>query len=479
MSGLAATFGLGAAFAFGEFVDRQLTRPYKETTGVLLALADVKHMVGELTRTLPGPGRDEPGITAIVLPDPDSQSVLVYDEHTRVLHGAVEHLRALPAFERLCGVSTARNLLLRIDAAEAIAYEWFDTGDSKTGIDAGFHHYEIHEIIERIESRVLAESEEVIALSGTLRALHRLIVGSGIGAVILLALLTVMLIRRWVVRPVASLRVAASEIAKGHYEYRAPVAGSDELSLLAREVNEMAGRIVTMQEEAVSRERLASVGEMVRRIAHNIRNPLAGIRGTAELSIRRAGEQDRIVADQREIIAAVDQFNTWITELLRTTTPAKVLIALHDVGPWLTGQAEAIHPLASMRGVTLHLDLGRAPEAVFFDPVHLGHAMSAVITNAVQVAPGGSEVEIECVAGQDDDWWVVRVSDRGPGIPLDLRESIFRPYFTTKPDGTGIGLAVAREVALKHGGSIGVLEREGGGMTFEFRLPMRAETPEW
>jgi signal transduction histidine kinase len=238
----------------------------------------------------------------------------------------------------------------------------------------------------------------------------------------------------------------------------------------------MAGAIATMQSEAVERERLAAVGEMVRRLAHNLRNPLAGIRNLAELSSMRSTGDPAVKELQGEIISAVDRFNNWLKELLNVTSPMRVNLEDHEVGPWLEAIVAAHGPLARMRSVELVRAFEGAPERARFDPRHLEHAVVAILTNAIQVSPPGSAVRVSAAVIKDQpDWWEIVVRDEGPGIPEDAQDKIFRPYFTTKRDGNGIGLAVALQAVRQHGGRIDLWTQPGRGTHFSVRLPSNPE----
>src|SRR5262249_25264293 len=137
------------------------------------------------------------------------------------------------------------------------------------------------------------------------------------------------LLHRWVLQPVARLRTAAARIGDGDFAHRVLVRpggpGRDELAQLSTEVNHMAGLVRAMQDERVERDRLAAAGEMVRRLTHNLRNPLAGIRGLAEIT---RGDlppaADELRENQERIIATIDRFEHWLSELLSATSPLTV-----------------------------------------------------------------------------------------------------------------------------------------------------------
>jgi signal transduction histidine kinase len=118
---------------------------------------------------------------------------------------------------------------------------------------------------------------------------------------------------------------------------------------------------------------------------------------------------------------------------------------------------------AEARGVRLILDITRAPRSARFDPRHMEQAVVALVTNAIEASPKGSGVEVCGLV--DGGGWTIRVADQGPGVPADLREKVFRPYFTTKKEGSGIGLAVAHQVVMQHGGQLRVAEGPMDGRT--------------
>jgi signal transduction histidine kinase len=240
----------------------------------------------------------------------------------------------------------------------------------------------------------------------------------------------------------------------------------------------MTEMVVAMQEERIERERLAAVGEMVRRIVHNLRNPLAGIRSLAELTIADLPEGSGARGNQERIMSTVDRFESWLVRLLNVTKPLNLKVGDVAIEPWLTGVIEAHTPMAKAKEVRIRLDAEAAPEKAVFDAGLFEQALSALISNGVDAAPHGGQVRLTA-AGEGKSWRIT-IEDTGEGVPPEAREQIFRPYFTTKPDGNGIGLAIVKQIVEQHGGQI-VLEspnsspqdaKIGSGARFLLTMPL-------
>jgi len=359
------------------------------------------------------------------------------------------------------GATAIRNVGARLTDARRLA----TSADANERSRAARALLDVHELIERIETRLVGDTQEALRFGARLEGQLAVILALCLLVAALAIALGLSLVRRWVLVPVAALRQAAERIGSGDFEHRIAVAPGrrpDELARLGIEVNAMAGLIKEMQESRVEQERLAAVGEMVRRLAHNLRNPLAGIRGLAELtrSDLSGAEPDPedLRDNQTRIILAVDRFEKWLNELLSVTRPMQVHPSPTSVGPWLEGLIDAHRPQARTLEVRLDLQLSRAPISAPFDARHMEHAVSAVLSNALEAA-GSRETDEGLVvvsAGPHPDGWAVEVRDNGPGIPLAIKDRMFRPYFTTKRDGNGIGLAIAQQVVKAHGGRIDV-----------------------
>lgn len=326
----------------------------------------------------------------------------------------------------------------------------------------------------QIDLQRQAKVDEVARTQGQVVTI---LVANAMGGTLLIAM-GVYFVRRWVLRPVGDLREAARQIALGKFDYRIKPRAQDELGHLAREVNQMAGTIVEMQTQLVEQERLAAAGEMVTRLAHNIRNPLAGIRGLAETTITLHPGEEEVVGSQQRIINTVDRFEKWLRDLQQSVSPLKLNLQNVKVGDLIEGVMVALSPMFDRRGVKVEVRIDPLVREVHLDSLHFEQAVVALVTNAVQASQAGKTVQVLVApAPETPGRWRLTVQDEGVGIPPELRKKIFLPYFTTKPEGNGIGLAMANKVVRLHGGDLVVESEVGRGSRFHATLPgLLAET---
>ena len=197
-------------------------------------------------------------------------------------------------------------------------------------------------------------------------------------------------------------------------------------------------------------QRLAALGRMTGGLAHEIRNPIAAMRLKAENALAAAPE--RQPAALRAIVGQIDRLEGLVQSLLALVQPLHLAPQRIDLPAWLQERLDAVAPRAAERGVALALRPGAPGDAVF-DPQHMGRAIDNLLDNAVRHAPQGGRVVLGA-ALQAGGRLVLQVDDDGPGVPEALQARLFEPFATGRADGTGLGLALAREVALAHGGDL-------------------------
>ncbi|HSW44187.1 MAG TPA: HAMP domain-containing sensor histidine kinase [Phycisphaerae bacterium] len=319
----------------------------------------------------------------------------------------------------------------------------------------------------------LLDQERQARVSETAQVQGRVVtilVANTAGGALLLAV-GVYFVRQWVFNPVGDLREATRELARGNFDYRIEPRSRDELGQLAREVNQMAGTIVEMQTQLIEQERLAAAGEMVTRLAHNIRNPLAGIRGLAETTIGAHPDDPDILGAQERIINTVDRFEKWLRDLQQSVSPLKLSPHTVAIAELLDGVMTALDPMLDRRGIKVEVLIDPVVREVRLDSLHFEQAVVALVTNAVQASQAGQTVRVRVEpVPQALGRWRLTVEDDGVGIPAELQKKIFLPYFTTKPEGNGIGLAMASKVVRLHGGDLVVESEVGRGSRFHITL---------
>jgi PAS domain S-box-containing protein len=214
---------------------------------------------------------------------------------------------------------------------------------------------------------------------------------------------------------------------------------------------------------------LSSLGEMAAVVAHEVRNPLAGIRGGVQvLGSMLPGniEGQELVSD---IVTRIDSLNSILSDMLTFARVSELHPVTVDVRTFLADLTAALKLDPAMRGVELTVtgDLELKLEA---DIDQLRLVFMNIALNAAQAMNNSGRVEIH--AGQVEDGGIaISVRDFGPGIPPTLHERVFEPFFTTKHHGTGLGLPTARRIVEAHGGRLGLHDAPGGGAIVTVRLP--------
>lgn len=214
-------------------------------------------------------------------------------------------------------------------------------------------------------------------------------------------------------------------------------------------------------------QRLAALGRMTGGIAHEIRNPIAAMRLKAENALALGPERQGDAL--RTIVGQIDRLEGLVQSLLALVQPVTLAPVRVGLPAWLAERAAGVQGRADAARVELRVAPGAPAEAVF-DPIHLARAVDNLLDNALRHAPGGGRVVLSAM--RDDAVLRIHVDDDGPGVAESLRPQLFEPFATGRADGTGLGLALAREVALAHGGELRHVPLPQG-TRFELEIPWR------
>ena len=281
-------------------------------------------------------------------------------------------------------------------------------------------------------------------------------------------------IRVWLVRPIQALGRATRVISTGDLGHRIPVLGRDEFGTLAASINTMAASLAENQRRLVAAERFAMVGEMSAYVAHNIRNPLASIRVTAQTELLDLAADDPGRASFQDIVTSADRLESWLGDLLRFSSPVTLERTLEDVNALVERCVALARPLLARQGLVLDLALDPGLGSVALDRNKMEQVVSVVLSNAIDASPAGSTIRIASArhpGPNGSSTASVQVQDAGRGIPRERLGTVFTLFSTTKKSGTGLGLALAQKIVTAHDGTITVSSREGEGTVVEIGLP--------
>jgi signal transduction histidine kinase len=296
------------------------------------------------------------------------------------------------------------------------------------------------------------------------------------------ALLVLLVIAWWLLgrEAVAPLRRLVSTMRRaeaGDLAVRADEGRPDELGVAARgfDATLAALRRSQLELEAFYRERMvradrfAAVGEMATGLAHEIKNPLAGLSGALELlaeDVAQNAEQSELVSDMRHQVARLAHT---MESLLSYARPPKPRLRSTDLNATLERVLFLIRQQTRGGAVEVQEQLDSAVPAVHADPSQLEQVFLNICLNACQAMNGvGGALTVRSRAA--DGRVTVEVEDTGPGIPERLRANIFKPFFTTKRQGNGLGLAISARIVAEHGGHIGYRCPPSGGTVFAVTL---------
>ncbi len=315
------------------------------------------------------------------------------------------------------------------------------------------------------------------------RSLLRNLALVALGLLLSAAVLGVALSRR-VTRNLERLSETAKEIGRGRFDVHLDVDSRDEIGTLASSFNEMAAELsarekalLESQAQLVRSEKLAAFGQLGAGIAHEVKNPLAGILGYVQLCLRKLDPENPIHANLKIVEKETKRCRTIIDNLLKFTRQEKVAMEAVDPNQVAEDTATLVDHQLGMHRIRLEKELAEDLPRIVGNANQLQQVLLNIILNAEQAMegnPGTVRIETE---GKGDHV-EIRVRDTGPGIPKEIQARLFEPFFTTKPagKGTGLGLSVSYGIVKDHKGDIIVDSEPGKGACFILRIPAaRAE----
>jgi signal transduction histidine kinase len=218
-------------------------------------------------------------------------------------------------------------------------------------------------------------------------------------------------------------------------------------------------------------DRLSAISRITSGVAHEVKNPLNAILMHVEVARMKLARENTDVAPQMEIISReILRLDRVVKTFLDFTRPVELHPSDVALESFVREIVDLAAPQAEAAGIHVSVNADTDAANIRVDEDLMKQALLNVVVNAIQAMPQGGELRIECSVREEDA--EIRISDTGVGIPPELREKIFRLYYTTKPEGSGIGLAMTFRIVQLHDGSIDFTSEPGKGTTFVLHLPV-------
>ncbi len=303
-------------------------------------------------------------------------------------------------------------------------------------------------------------------------------------ALLLFALAAVagLVFSRQVSKPLEHLTDAAQQVGKGEFDVTVESDTSDEIGELSRTFNQMIrelgereAKLSQANAALVQSEKLAAFGQLGAGIAHEVKNPLAGILGYAQLTLRKLDEDSPFVKNLKIIETETRRCTEIISNLLKFARQESISAEPTDINAVVDAALQIVDHQLGVNKVKIHKQLGTGLPLCEANANQLQQAIINFAINAQQaMGDDGGNLTIRTRAA-DAGGLVIEVEDDGPGLPDHRREKIFEPFFTTKPagQGTGLGLSVTYGIIKDHGGDIAIEDVAGGGTRFVVSLPVK------
>ena len=273
------------------------------------------------------------------------------------------------------------------------------------------------------------------------------------------------------VAPLRNLVDGTVEISRGNLEHRFRAEGVEEIRQLASTFGEMTRKLAESQRILVESERQAALGALVPVVAHNIRNPLASIRATAQM-MDEAGVGEDLAESRRAIIDTVDRLERWVTALLSYLVPLEPRRRECRLGEVVEGALAPLGPKIERKALRVVREGWEQDMPLQADPDLLEQAIHALLSNAVEASPARGRVRLGLARGEDA--LDLRIDDEGPGISFEPDPRELSPGPSTKRGGYGLGIPVAWKICQAHGGVIDIRRRDEGGTRVTVSLPLTA-----
>jgi len=276
------------------------------------------------------------------------------------------------------------------------------------------------------------------------------------------------ILKNSIVRPINDIMQATNAISTGNLSHQVPEAGAEELAVLSREINKMAEDLAASRDALVKSEKQAALGLLVPMLAHNIRNPLASIRATAQVIDDPLLDKDTLESIQG-IMHTVDRLERWTGSLLSYLHPIKPMLNQLLLSSIVQGSLTTLQPKLNEKQIKVTEDSANIKRLILTDEHLLEQMLYNLLLNAAEASPKGSEIQLACYL--ENNLLTLVIIDQGPGMPFKPDPHALTPGPTTKRFGTGLGIPFAFKVCEELGGAMSFESNAGTGTRIVITLP--------
>ncbi len=408
-----------------------------------------------------------------------------FETWLRGMHGRVGG----PASENL--LDQIQNEYAAYDHGRQQAVALYDAGrvDDAKAVLLTQSHFQAQRLRDLfVEFGRVARSEAETRLAAaelSVRRLAGVLVGTSIAGACA-SLLVGFLWARRITKPIYELEVQVESAAERTRIHLGPGRAGletlgDQVSAIVERLEETDAALFEHRRRLVQSEKLSAVGELAAKLAHEVLNPIAGMKAAVQLLERQGNAApganavvDTVVDTARALDRELSRVEGLMRRLMSYARPLAPRYELVTVGSLVDSAVEAAGPVLARHDARVQRHEAADLPPLEVDPQLITQALVNLIANATEAAPGATvEIETARTTAHGRAEVAVRVSDRGAGIAPGQLRDLFKPFFTTKPDGHGLGLAVSQNIVLEHGGRIsGAARTDGTGAVFEILIPV-------